>query len=970
MKKLGSLAACVAAGALMAGEILVLPWSAGLNRVERFEKNSSGKLIVSRDTKENAIRFDAEFSPGTDFWCYPRLRLRSGESLEKAQAIRFEFRAEQKNPDAGYQCAYVMFENGMPYFPLPAPKPEYQQITIPLADAVKNPGAVRQLRIGMNPRSEQLTFFVRNIEVLGDPAEQPPVDAAEAVTAHAPGAAFIQGEPLRFKLTSLAVAAPRWTLKNWKGETIRSGSWPQEKQELLLEPLPNGYYTLELASDRQKFSGFRSFAVVPDPAAYPRNPEMYFALDSAQSWLAMPNAANYRHPGNGYEIVSEVARRAGLKMVRERLSWSECEPEPGKFDWRQYMTNATLLAERGIKISGMYHNAPKWARTNTTHLPGDLLATYHFAKKVAETFRGKMADWEFWNEQDIGFAPEGAWDYASALKAAYLGFKAGAPDQPVAIGAYAHTHISPYSDAVMESDAGYYFDIFNIHTYARPQECPELLERIRAHLARHNVSDRPIWFTENGSSMEGNGQLDSYMTGLKVHSPEQEMIVAEFLPKMMIVLQSLGVDRDFFFVLSPYNERNGYKDWGLMRRDYTVKPGFAVFATLTDKLGSAQYEGTRKLGEGIRGFVYREPTGRKSLVFWSESEIDTEGGIPVINLKDAKAREFTLNLTGTFEGVDAFGTPFTAASKEGTLKLTATRMPAILTGIPALEPTERFLPGKKKGADDDGGRYDRTIVFRTELSDDFELLGDKTGVDVKKDKAAFKLQVFNLSDREKTGRVMISGGKVSGLPDEVKIPAFGKVELPLVIVPELDESLQGKIRISGLFEGREATASVIPCCRITGLSRKVALPDTNDPSNWRQNSSGKMTITYDHAEKGIRFRTQFPAGVDRWTYPEYILQLPQESLRGAIGLSFEVKALPADKVKQMLVMAVMGTQREKGETVHLPVAKPSEKWEERFVTFSEGQLDPDRIRQLRIGINSNADDITYLIRNVKVLYAR
>ena len=131
-----------------------------------------------------------------------------------------------------------------------------------------------------------------------------------------------------------------------------------------------------------------------------------------------------------------------------------------------------------------------------------------------------------------------------------------------------------------------------------------------------------------------------------------------------------------------------------------------------------------------------------------------------------------------------------------------------------------------------------------------------------------------------------------------------------------------------------------------------------------------MTISFDHAEKGIRFRTQFPAGVDRWTYPEYILQLPQESLRGAIGLSFEVKALPADKVMQMLVMAVMGTQREKGETVHLPVAKPSEKWEERFVTFSEGQLDPDRIRQLRIGINSNADDITYLIRNVKVLYAR
>lgn len=972
MKAIWIFAAVAAVGVLFAGETVVLPWSENLNRVERFEKNCSGELTISKDAKENAIRFDAEFTPGTDFWCYPRLRLRAGESLAKAQAIRFEFRAEQEKPDAGYRCAYVMFENGMPYFTLPAPKPEYQQVTIPLAEAVKDPASVRQLRIGMNPRSERLTFFVRNIEVLGDPAGQPPCDVAEVVTAQTPGAAFIQGEPLRFTLKPFVVAGPQWALKNWKGETVRSGAWPQNSRELLLEPLPNGYYTLELSSDRQKFTGFRSFAVVPDPSSRPRNPEMFFAMDTAQSWLARPDSANYRHPGDAYEIVSEVARRAGLKMVRERMSWSECEAEPGKFNWKQYMTNAALLAERGVKVSGMYHNAPQWAKTNTTHLPGDLVATYNFAKKLAETFRGKMADWEFWNEQDIGFAPEGAWDYASTLKAAYLGFKAGDPELPVAIGGYAQTDVPPYADAVMKNGAGEYFDIFNIHTYATLREYPALLGKIRAHLARHGVENRPVWFTENGCRMEGSGTVDSYMSGLKAHSPEQEMIVAEFLPKMMILMQSLGVDRDFFFVLPPYNEQSGSKDWGLMRRDYTVKPGFAVFATLTDQLGDAVYEGTLKLGDGIRGYVYRGRDGRKILVYWSESELDVDGGIPAVNLKDARERKFTLNLNGTFDGVDAFGTPFSVTSKGGKLELTATRMPAILTGISGLEPTERFTAVKKQGAPRDS-RFDRTIVFRTELSNDFGLLGDKSAVDVKQENAAFKLQVFNLSDKVKTGRVIVSGGEVSGLPGTVTIPAFGKVELPLTISPELNEKFQGEIRISGTFEGKEATPAVIPCRMLSRMSREsraVAMPGMEDPGNWRQNSSGKMTITYDHAEKGIRFRTQFPAGVDRWTYPEYILQLPQESLRGAIGLSFEVKALPADKVKQMLVMAVMGTQREKGETVHLPVAKPSEKWEERFVTFSEGQLDPDRIRQLRIGINSNADDITYLIRNIKVLFAR
>lgn len=85
------------------------------------------------------------------------------------------------------------------------------------------------------------------------------------------------------------------------------------------------------------------------------------------------------------------------------MSWADCEPEPGKYDWKQYGLNAKLLAERGIRASGMYHNAPRWAKTNTTNLPGDLVAVYRYAKEVAGAFRGTMTDWEFWNEQGHRF---------------------------------------------------------------------------------------------------------------------------------------------------------------------------------------------------------------------------------------------------------------------------------------------------------------------------------------------------------------------------------------------------------------------------------------------------------------------------------------------------------------------------------------------------------------------------------------
>ena len=166
-----------------------------------------------------------------------------------------------------------MFEKERPYFKLPKPKPEYQSVTIDLAKAVKNPAAIRQLQIGMNPLSDKLTFFIRNIEVLGNPEKQPPCQTAEAIVVHAPGTVFVQNEPLRFTFKQRTFQAPEWILKNWKGEIIRTGIWPQTaKRELLLPPLPNGYYTLHLSSNRQKFSGLRSFVVVPDPATRSHNP--------------------------------------------------------------------------------------------------------------------------------------------------------------------------------------------------------------------------------------------------------------------------------------------------------------------------------------------------------------------------------------------------------------------------------------------------------------------------------------------------------------------------------------------------------------------------------------------------------------------------------------------------------------------------------------------------------------------------
>lgn len=85
-----------------------------------------------------------------------------------------------------------------------------------------------------------------------------------------------------------------------------------------------------------------------------------------------------------------------------------------------------------------------------------------FAQELSRTFKDKVRIWEFWNEQDIGFALDGAWDYAAAMKAAYLGFKAGNPDTLVASGGLSKTDLINYSHVMMQNGLKDYFDIFNL----------------------------------------------------------------------------------------------------------------------------------------------------------------------------------------------------------------------------------------------------------------------------------------------------------------------------------------------------------------------------------------------------------------------------------------------------------------------------------------------------------------------------
>ena len=142
------------------------------------------------------------------------------------------------------------------------------------------------------------------------------------------------------------------------------------------------------------------------------------------------------------------------------------------------------------------------------------------------------------------------------------------------------------------------------------------------------------------------------------------------------------------------------------------------------------------------------------------------------------------------------------------------------------------------------------------------------------------------------------------------------------------------------------------------------MPAMLEPGSWSHHSSGSMTVAAVPEEKAVKFTVEFPDGVDRWAFPAYKLQLPQESLAGAAGIAFEIRRLTPGGIVFSRVNA-----RWDGRFTGEGFEPPEAEWQERRVFFHSG-FEPERIKELEIGFNPAEKSFGWMIRNIRVFYTR
>ena len=106
----------------------------------------------------------------------------------------------------------------------------------------------------------------------------------------------------------------------------------------------------------------------------------------------------------------------------------------------------------------------------------------------------------------------------------------------------------------------------------------------------------------------------------------------------------------------------------------------------------------------------------------------------------------------------------------------------------------------------------------------------------------------------------------------------------------------------------------------------------------------------------------------RRSYPEFLLQLPHESQKDLLGIAFEVKVSRAADIGGMALMAVRSREHENGDYGFIRIQAPGGEWEERFACYLTPHLKPEKVRQLRIGVNALSDDVTVYLRNIRFIY--
>ncbi len=325
------------------------------------------------------------------------------------------------------------------------------------------------------------------------------------------------------------------------------------------------------------------------------------------------NAALHRYTAEEQWRMLRLMREAGVTTVRVEPGFHLPDPKTGGYKTLNVrnVEQCVLAAEAyGIKCLFLLSYFPK----GFNEAPDKAKLAHDWAYSISNYFKGRVHDWQFGNETNVGWGAFGAAaDMAIHHKAMSLGvLKADRTNRPVTFGiAEAHPN---YLRELFRAGLSPYLKAVTVHPYCGVPEAGVAKLAANRRIIREFGGDQEIWSTEIGFYYGPTATVNPFTEQLTQSNGYSLETQADQLARLYLLARAQGMERVYWYNFYGKRDRETY--W-MFDETFAPRPAYHTL-----KIVSAFLRGTRSLGgtaptEPVQKQLYRHADGTVSLAIWS-----------------------------------------------------------------------------------------------------------------------------------------------------------------------------------------------------------------------------------------------------------------------------------------------------------------------------------------------------------------
>ena len=301
------------------------------------------------------------------------------------------------------------------------------------------------------------------------------------------------------------------------------------------------------------------------------------------------------------------------RLWDSQVRWPDIEPSKGQWKFDLLDKYLALAEAHHVEILMPLAVTPQWASSQPdvksgwqqpglTSPPRDINDWRDYVRKVATHCRGRVHEYEIWNEPNLKQYWVGTTEDLIALTHEAHDIIKGIDPTALVVSPAATTGSGvAWLAEFLGKGGAQYIDVVGYHFYIHPQP-PEgivaLVQKVKQTMASNGAGDKPLWCTEVGWA-----QPKPF--------PSEELAAA-YLARAYIVSWAAGVERLYWFAWDDHG-------WVAIETTSldgrTLKPAGLAYGTIQKWLSGAKMDWCDKAGDGTWSCQLERDDGPRWIVW-------------------------------------------------------------------------------------------------------------------------------------------------------------------------------------------------------------------------------------------------------------------------------------------------------------------------------------------------------------------